>query len=97
MYLPTFPRILAGDTSEMKIGVKHMPMPAATPIKNLGYLVSLGDVSKGRGYAPSDNEWGVSGGDGHEQSTESGENGTDTESTAPSTTVHNHIRPSAAK
>lgn len=45
---------------------------------------------------PSDDERSISRGNSHEQSTECSENGTDTKRTTPSTTIHDHICPSAA-
>ena len=80
----------------MKIGVRHIPTPAAIPISNLGSSVRLGDVSEGGRYIPSNKERGISRGDGHKQTTECGENSTDTERATPSTAIHDHICPSAA-
>jgi hypothetical protein len=80
----------------MKIGVRHMPTPAAMPINSLGDLVRLEDILKGGQHMPSNDERAIPRGNGHQQSTECSERSTDTKRATPPTTIHDHIRPSAA-
>ena len=80
----------------MKIGVMQLPTPAAMPTNSLGRLVRPGDVLEDEQYTPSNEEWSIPRGNGHQQSTECSEHSTDTECATPSATIHDHVRSTAA-